>query len=70
MRQKQFNHYRFIGDGSYLVWHGYLDEDSIPDLLIDCTNNYNQRVLVLFLSTKAKEGQIVRPVAMIASVGC
>lgn len=69
-QQKLLSDYKFIGDGPYVVWHGYLDDDNIPDLLIDCKLDYNQRILVLFLSSKAEEGQIVRPIAKIESVGC
>lgn len=69
-RQKLLSNYRFIDDGPHVVWQGYLDEDGVPDLLIDCKRDYNERVLVLFLSTKAQEGQLVRPVAKVSSVGC
>jgi hypothetical protein len=68
--QKLFSHYNFIGDGPYVVWYGYLDDHNIPDLLIDCARDYNERVLVLFLSTKAEDGQLVKPIAKIESVGC
>jgi hypothetical protein len=69
-RQRLFSHYDFVGEGPYIYWQGYLDEDTIPDLLIDCSNHYNARRLVLFLSSKALDNEIVKPVAEINSVGC
>jgi hypothetical protein len=69
-QQKLLSDYKFIGDGPYVVWHGYLDDDAVPDLLIDCKLDYNQRILVLFLSSRAGAGQMVRPVAKMESVGC
>lgn len=53
-----------------LLWAGDLDRDGKIDLIMDTTDNYNCRILTLFLSSKAKPGQLVKQVASHLSTGC
>lgn len=57
-------------NGPKLLWAGDLDRDGKLDFLIDTTYHYNMRRPTLFLSSKAKPGQLVQEVASITSVGC
>jgi hypothetical protein len=60
-----------ISDGQpRLVWVGDLDHDQKIDLLIDATDNYNVTHLILYLSSAAKEGELVGKVAEWRTVGC
>ena len=53
-----------------LLWAGDLDRDDKLDLLVDITNHYNVSQPILFLSSLAKNGNLVEPVAEFRSVGC
>jgi hypothetical protein len=53
-----------------LVWAGDIDRDGAVDLLIDQTDHYNVTHLVLFLSSAAKEGEILGRVAEWRTTGC
>jgi hypothetical protein len=53
-----------------LVWAGDLDRDSKLDLLFDATYHYNVTHLVLYLSSAAKEGELVGKVAEWKTTGC
>ncbi len=54
-----------------LVWAGDLDGDGKLDLLLDVSNHYNAVInLRLFLSSHAKDGQLVEEVAAFHAVGC
>ena len=53
-----------------LLWAGDLDNDRKIDLLLDLTDHYNVRHLALFLSTHAKEGQLVGLAAELRTTGC
>lgn len=53
-----------------LLWAGDLDGDGKLDLIMDTTNDYNARILTLFLSSKAKAGSLVKWVASHQSTGC
>lgn len=53
-----------------LVWAGDLDGDGRLDLFLDVSDHYNVWRRVLYLSSKAGEGQLVREVAAFERVGC
>jgi hypothetical protein len=53
-----------------LLWAGDLDGDGKLDLLIDMTDHYNVRQPTLFLSSRAKPGQLLEKVASYRKVGC
>lgn len=53
-----------------LLWAGDLDNDGIPDLLLDLSNHYNLARYTLFLSSKAERGKLYRKVAVFEAVGC
>ncbi len=53
-----------------LVWAGDLDRDGKLDLLFDATYHYNVSLLVLYLSSAAKEGELVGRVAEWKTTGC
>jgi hypothetical protein len=60
------------GNDPYIsvLWIGDLDGDGIPDYLINASDHYNVSNIVLYLSTRAKIGQIVGHAAHFVSVGC
>ena len=47
----------FIGD---------LDGDGKPDLILNRPSNYEEEYLILYLSSYAQEGELVRPVALLS----
>lgn len=53
-----------------LLWAGDLDRDGKIDLLMDLTHHYNMTHLALFLSSAAKEGELVGLVAEWITTGC
>lgn len=53
-----------------LIWAGDLDQDGKLDLLLDLTQHYNVEDIVLFLSSKAEKGNLVKFVADFYNVGC
>ena len=53
-----------------LIWAGDLDRDGRLDFYMDLTNHYNVRALTLFLSSAAKEGELVGLVAELVLMGC
>jgi hypothetical protein len=58
-------------DGGWtLLWAGDLDGDGRLDLYMDLSNHYNSSQRRLFLSTRARKGQLVREVAEFSTVGC
>ena len=61
-----------IGEDSApsLKWCGDLDGDGKLDLIMDITTNYNESVVTLFLSSKAKPGKLVNQVAQQIATGC
>ncbi len=54
----------------HLRWAGDIDRDGRLDLLIDMTDHYNVSAPTLFLSTQAKDGELVGAAAELLSVGC
>lgn len=61
----------YVGDGSPLLhWAGDLDRDGKLDLLIDVTDHDNLSRRALFLSSLAKEGELVGLAGLFDSVGC
>ncbi len=61
----------FVLDGiPHLVWAGDIDRDGNFDLLFDFTDHYNKRHYVLFVSSAAKEGELVGKVAELVTTGC
>lgn len=57
-------------DGWRLRWAGDLDGDGKPDLLLDAANHYNTQTTRLFLSSRAKKGELVHEVATLSVTGC
>ncbi|GAB3539030.1 hypothetical protein GCM10027443_35080 [Pontibacter brevis] len=53
-----------------LLWAGDLDNDGIPDLLLDLSNHYNVARYTLFLSSKAQREKLYEKVAVFEVVGC
>ncbi|MEN7547557.1 hypothetical protein AAG747_06550 [Rapidithrix thailandica] len=53
-----------------MLWAGDLDGDNQMDFIIDTSRHYNMSVPTLFLSSGAKEGNLVECVAKHVSVGC
>lgn len=53
-----------------LLWAGDLDLDGKLDLLLDLTHHYNVEDRVLFLSSQAEEGKLVKYIADFYNVGC
>ncbi|MGV3622534.1 MAG: FG-GAP repeat protein [Archangium sp.] len=51
-------------------WAGDLDGDGKPDLLISADAHYNVSTKRLFLSTAAKQGELVHEVAKLSDTGC
>lgn len=54
----------------YLYWAGDLDGDEKLDLYMHLNAHYNVSRAVLFLSSQARSGQLVRAVAAFSSGGC
>ena len=46
-----------------ILWIGDLDEDGKPDFILDISRDYEEKAVLLFLSSKAEKGEIVRAVA-------
>jgi hypothetical protein len=53
-----------------LVFAGDLDRDGKLDLILDTSDHYNVGRPALFLSSQAREGELVHEVASFSSVGC
>jgi len=63
--------YVFGDEGSVgIQWIGDLDGDNKPDLIMSLSDHYNVMETVLLLSSQAKEGQLVKEVAVFRGVGC
>lgn len=61
-----------LGDDAWphLRWAGDIDRDGRLDLLIDTSDHYNVSQPTLFLSSRAKPGELVGVAALLRSVGC
>ena len=57
-------------DTPSLLWAGDLDRDGQLDLLLDISNHYAARHYVLYLSSEADAGDLVKPVAELFISGC
>lgn len=53
-----------------LLFAGDLDRDGRLDLILDATDHYNVGQPTLYLSSHARDGELVRAVAVHTSVGC
>lgn len=53
-----------------LFWAGDLDGDRRPDFYMELTHHYATSERTLFLSSKARRGELVRPVATFSLTGC
>lgn len=61
----------FVLDGvPKLIWAGDVDRDGELDLLLDVTWHYNLSHYALYLSSAAKEGELVAKVAELIRTGC
>lgn len=62
---------RMMQNGFQFTWAGDLDNDGLLDLVMDLSNNdAGAKRTALFLSSKAKEGQLIRKVAEFMEFGC
>jgi hypothetical protein len=63
---------RFPGDDSdpALLWAGDLDGDGKLDMMFNLTEHYNVSNIVLFLSSMAEPGKLVKQAATRRTVGC
>ena len=68
--QVLYQHAEGDTDGWLLRWAGDLDGDGQLDLLLTADHHYDLSTLRLFLSSKAKKGQLVREVATFRTTGC
>lgn len=58
-------------DGGWtLLWAGDIDRDGKLDLYMNLTNHYNVMRKVLFLSSQAGKGRLVKEVVEFVTVGC
>jgi hypothetical protein len=57
-------------DVGHLYWIGDLDRDGKPDFYFDLFENYNMNNQVLFLSSQAEKGKLVKKVAYFYTSGC
>jgi hypothetical protein len=53
-----------------VLWSGDLDHDGYADLVLDVSHHYNVQTLVLYLSSQAKPGELLRKVAVWMITGC
>lgn len=51
-------------------WVGDLDQDGLPDFLIDLSHKYSYSLPSLFLSSKRGKGDLVKMVAQLSEFGC
>lgn len=56
--------------GLRVIWAGDLDRDGKLDLLVDVSNHDNASDTALYLSSKARSGELVGLAAMLQTVGC
>lgn len=59
-----------IGESWTLLWAGDLDNDGKLDFLADLSDHYNSTDVILFLSSEAEKGKLVKDVAGLFTVGC
>ncbi|NNF00353.1 MAG: hypothetical protein HKN25_15135 [Pyrinomonadaceae bacterium] len=59
-----------FGDSWTLHWVGDLDNDGKLDFFADLSDHYNVTARILFLSSSAEEGDLVKDVAGKRTVGC
>lgn len=67
-----FNNDPAAGDfkGLRVIWAGDLDGDDKIDLLVDVSNHDNAGDTALYLSSKARSGELVGLAAILKTVGC
>lgn len=59
-----------IGESWTLYWAGDLDNDGKLDFLADLSDHYNSTDVILFISSEAEKGKLVKDVAGLFTVGC
>ncbi len=52
------------------IWAGDVDQDGIPDFLVDLSHKYSYSLPTLFLSSNAEFGDLVKDIAEEAVYGC
>lgn len=57
-------------EAPHILWAGDLDADGRLDLLLDTSNHYNIDEMQLYLSSQAREGELVAPAATFSATGC
>ncbi|MES2275668.1 MAG: hypothetical protein V4592_06575 [Bacteroidota bacterium] len=55
---------------STIHFAGDMDDDGIPDLIIDTANHENVEAPTLYLSRQADQGQLLKVIGMHVIVGC
>ena len=53
-----------------IIWAGDLDRDNKLDLFMNLNYDYNFDVFALFLSSKSRQGELVKKVAQFITIGC
>jgi hypothetical protein len=51
---------KFVHTFVQILWIGDLDNDGNPDFLLDISSHYEEKTVLLFLSSKAENGEIVK----------
>ena len=63
-------HRGFDGAMVSIVFAGDIDDDGVPDLILNTTNHYNVSQPTLFLSRPAKKGSVLKIMGAHRTVGC
>lgn len=73
MRQELYSlrHEEYVNEPNWeLIWAGDIDRDGLLDLYVGVGSHYNMTDHRLFLSSSTSNGQIVRQVARLKTLGC
>lgn len=64
------SHSGFDGAMVTLLFAGDIDDDDLPDLILNTSNHYNVSNPTLFLSRPAKQGSVLKVMGQHRTVGC